>query len=110
MSIAAAEEVPRWRLYNNKQGAERIGDGKVVRASTLGRLARTGKVPHTRVGRKVLWTEEQLAGVVAHLATDRATPKPPPTKKPTEPSPRPRGAIEPLVSRPGRRYSTPATP
>lgn len=104
---AAAEEVPGYRLYTSTQGAQRVGG---IRASTLATLARHRLVPHTRNGRIVLWTEEQLAGAVAYLATERSTPKPPPSKKPAEASPRPRGAIAPLVSRPGSRYGTPATP
>ncbi|WP_067171112.1 hypothetical protein [Microtetraspora niveoalba] len=108
MSAMVEEEVPEYRLYNNEQGAARISGGeKVVRASTLGRLARTGKVTHTRVGRKVLWTDAQLRAAVAYLATQtRAKPIKKASPPPEPPRPR-RGEIVPLVAKPGRRYSNP---
>lgn len=103
MSAAAEEEVPSYRLYNCKKGAERIGSD-AIKASTLARLAREGLVPHTRNGRKVAWTDEQLAGAVAYLATNGTRRRP--SKKTAAPAEteRPRGAVTPLVARPGRRY------
>ncbi|MFI6502348.1 hypothetical protein [Nonomuraea typhae] len=55
------------RIYTCQEGAERLGN-TVIKASTLYRLARNRLVPHIRNGRKVGWTEAQLAGVVEYLA------------------------------------------
>ncbi|MEU8277401.1 hypothetical protein ACFYOK_29600 [Microbispora bryophytorum] len=101
MSAVAEEEVP-YRLYTCKQGAERIGSD-AIKASTLARLAREGLVTHTRIGRKVAWTDEQLAGAVAYLATNGARRRAA-VKTPSPAETRPRGAVTPLVARPGRRY------
>lgn len=112
---------PDYRIYTCAEGAQRVGND-VIKESTLYRLARERRVNHTRNGRKVGWTDEQLAGVVAYLAAQQqkapqADPNPKNTPKPqargsgrtsTEPTP-PRGDIRPLVSRPGRRYSTQTT-
>ncbi|MEU8196374.1 hypothetical protein AB0C10_21560 [Microbispora amethystogenes] len=106
MSAAAEEEVPSYRLYTCEQGAERIGSD-VIKASTLARLAREGLVPHTRNGRKVAWTDEQLAGAVAYLATNGTRRRRQVAKPSPDPASRPRGAMAPLVAKPGRRYGTP---
>lgn len=97
-----------YRVYTNEQGAERINSA-FVKASTLARLARKKLVPYTKNGRKVGWTDEQLAGVVAYLAHPGKQPKttitPAPTPTPSrETQPARRGDITPLVARPGRRY------
>ncbi|GAB1823533.1 hypothetical protein [Herbidospora sp. RD11066] len=107
---AAAEEVEVPRVYTHEEGARLIDPGgKIVRPSTLARLARNHLVPCTRNGRKSGWTAAQLVGVVAHLATANQSPEssaPPAEKRKREASPPPkRGAIAPLESRPGRRYS-----
>ncbi|GHE33054.1 hypothetical protein GCM10017673_39960 [Streptosporangium violaceochromogenes] len=111
--MSAPDEAP-YRLYTNAQGARRINSA-VIKASTLARLARKGVVPCTRNGRKVAWTSEQLAGVVAYLARP-TQPKPKPKKPERTPSAAPaptssrpartaqRGEITPLVAVPGRRY------
>lgn len=113
MSAAAEEQGPLYRVYSNQEGAARIGLS-IVKASTLARLARKGLVKHTRNGRKVGWTDDQLAGAVAYLEAERAKPR---TKAPSSsktssaasvPAVR-RGDMAPLVSKPGRRYGRPAT-
>lgn len=109
----SAPDTAPYRLYTNAQGAKQINSA-FIKASTLARLARKGLVPCTRNGRKVAWTSEQLAGVVAYLARP-TQPKPKP-KKPEQTPPAPatapsrpartaqRGEITPLVAVPGRRY------
>ncbi|MGC5009788.1 hypothetical protein ACLQ2R_03380 [Streptosporangium sp. DT93] len=111
--VQLKDEVPAYRIYTSEQGAARIG-GDVISAWTLYRLAREDRVPCTRNGRKVGWTDEQLAGAVAYMQSRGAQKTAKPTNKRTSSSPqeaRPRGRAEiaPLVSRPARRYST-ATP
>ncbi|WP_433382719.1 hypothetical protein [Streptosporangium sp. CA-115845] len=109
MSAPAEEEVPAYRLYTCEQGAARIG-GDVISAWTLYRFAREDLVPCTRNGRKVAWTDEQLAGAVAYLASTAAkkTTKAKTSPPSQETRPRGRSDIAPLVSRPGRRYSAAA--
>lgn len=106
--MSTPAEKQTYRLYTNAQGAERI-NSDVIKASTLARLARKKLVPCTRNGRKVAWTDEQLAGVVAYLARPGKQPKttitPAPTPTPSrETQPARRGDITPLVAKPGRRY------
>ncbi|WP_327088567.1 hypothetical protein OIE66_40670 [Nonomuraea sp. NBC_01738] len=100
------------RIYTCEQGAERLGND-VVKASTLARLARLGLVPHTRNGRKVGWTDAQLAGVVDYLSTQTdpapdTRPEPqqsirkPRTTPPLDPAPT---SIRPLTTKRGSRYA-----
>ncbi|WP_066373912.1 hypothetical protein [Herbidospora mongoliensis] len=108
MSTAAAEEAVVPRVYTNEEAARLIDpDLKVVRPSTLARLARLGLVDHTRNGRKVGWTVPQIAGAVAYLATERGgSPAPTAATRTREvpPPPKKRGDLVSLTSRPGRRY------
>jgi len=66
-SRPAAEPAPPYRLYTSKEAAERIGGG--ITESLLRRLARSGEVEYTLIGRKVRWTDEQLWAAVRHHAT-----------------------------------------
>lgn len=93
------------RVYTCEEGAARIGS-KVIRASTLARLARQRKVPHVRNGRKVGWTDDQLAGVVEYLTVEGAESKVrvAPAARRTVAPPATPGVVQPLESRPGRRY------
>ncbi|GIH29808.1 hypothetical protein Aph01nite_81180 [Acrocarpospora phusangensis] len=104
------EEVEVPRVYTSRQGAARI-DSPVIRPSTLERLAREYLVDHTRNGRKVGWTEVQLAGAVAYLATknQRRPAKPPSDSRKTDQAAMRRGDVAPLESKPGRRYRQTAT-
>ncbi|WP_157251156.1 hypothetical protein [Nonomuraea typhae] len=77
---------PSFWVYTCEEGAARLGN-KVIKASTLARLARERKVPHTRNGRKVGWTEAQLAQVVEYLATPPPAAPPAPDPPAGEPPP-----------------------
>lgn len=95
-------------VYSCKEAAARLGNG-VVTEATLARLARERTVTHTRIGRKVGWTDEQLCGAVEYLAT--RSPSLPPkrareSRKHESPPAAPIGAIPPIESRPGTRYGS----
>ncbi|GAA5076516.1 hypothetical protein HNP84_007358 [Thermocatellispora tengchongensis] len=95
-------------IYDNTEGAQRISnDLKVIRPSTLARLARTGAVPHVRNGRKVGWTDEHLAAVVQHLSqgAGKRAKKPDSAKRKQEtPDASRAGNIAPFEIRRGSRY------
>ncbi len=68
MSAAPDEEVPAYRLYTSKEAARRVGGDLVP--SLFDDLARSGKVTHTRIGRKIRWTDDQLRAAVEYHATN----------------------------------------
>jgi hypothetical protein len=101
------DDVPSYRLYTSEQAAERAGGGLV--AATFDRWARSGKVEYTDPGRRILWTDAQIAAAIAYHATcgsdEEAKASPPPRDRHTSQVPRQRDNIAPLVSKPGRRYA-----
>jgi hypothetical protein len=91
-----------YRVYTCAEGAARIGSA-VIKASTLYRLARHGLVKHTRNGRKVGWTDAQLAGVVDYLASKNSRSKARPRQeRPAPPKPHEGSA---LTASPSPRYA-----
>jgi hypothetical protein len=108
---ATPDEVPSYRLYTSEQAAERAG-GDLTKA-TFDRWARSGEVEYTDPGRRILWTDAQIAAAVAHFATRpgevaKASPgaRSASTRRsgPTAGT-RSRHDIAPLESRPGCRYA-----
>lgn len=95
-------ELTNYRIYTCAEGAERIGN-EVVKASTLYRLARKREVPHVRNGRKVGWTDAQLAGVVDYLATKGSRSKAKPRQEKSVPPKPCEGPA--LTASPSPRYA-----
>jgi hypothetical protein len=103
---------PPYYLFTSAEGAERIG-GKVTE-STLDRLASTREVEFTMIGKKIHWTDAQLADAVAYCAVPagekKATPQP--ASEPAKPQRQRKkrhqqaGLVVSLDAAPGRRYST----
>ncbi|MFI7049048.1 hypothetical protein [Streptosporangium sandarakinum] len=103
--------VPSYHLYTSEEAAERTGGN--LPASLFKRLAASRKVEVTYIGRKVRWTDEQIAAAVAyHARGDKpadARPAAPSPQKPrtaSAPLPHAAGSIAPLRPRPeaARRY------
>jgi hypothetical protein len=108
--VTATPDVPSYRLFTSEQAAERAG-GDLTKA-TFDRWARSGEVEYTDPGRRILWTDAQIAAAIAHFATrpgevakaspgDRASSR---RSGPTAGT-RSRHDIAPLESRPGSRYA-----
>lgn len=107
-------DFPTYHLFTSAEGAERIG-GKVTE-STLDRLANNREVVFTLIGRKIHWTDAQLADAVAYCAVsaEEKTAAPQPASQSAKPQrareKRPRhqqsGHAISLDATPGRRYST----
>lgn len=116
MTSARKEEVPAYRLYTSEEAAARVDPTGLLGARFFLRLAASGKVTCTRMGRKVFWTETQIAAAVAYHASTATTAKsanhgtqPPPAQprnSRTAAAPRGRRAPAPLVATPGRRYQS----
>lgn len=108
-------DTPAYRLYTSKQAAERAGGD--LTESFFDRLAASGQVEVTLIGRKVRWTDAQIAGAIAHHARG-GSPAPPPAALPGQPTGAPRqqkrkpqeavasAGVTPLRSKPGRRYAS----
>ncbi len=84
---------------------------KVVTAHWLKRKAGAGAIPHTRLGRKVVFTEAHLQAILAMFASGSVVtatrPQSKPTRKAQAPSPAPaaHGQVRELVARPERSRS-----
>jgi hypothetical protein len=95
-----------YRLYTSDEAAARVGTD--LTASLFNDLARSGTVRCTRIGRKIRWTDEQLAAVVAahEVPASGAARDSAPLLREAQPAlpVELRGTVAPLVSKPGRRY------
>ncbi|WP_214327888.1 hypothetical protein [Nonomuraea sediminis] len=111
--MTAAPDVPEYRLYTSAQAGKRAG----ISGRTFSRLARERSVQHTRNGRLVFWTDEQIRDAVAYLATNAE--KSPSSSRGEGGSSRPhdshrgtarsghaeqKSTVVTLVAKPGRRY------
>lgn len=114
MTAAPDEEVPAYRLYTSDEAAARVDPTGLLGARFFLRLAASGKVTCTRMGRKVFWTDPQIAAAVAYHASTAKTQtrqQAPAAKQPAEPrrtgsASHGRRAPAPLVAKPGRRYQS----
>lgn len=106
--MTSAPDEPAYRLYTSAQAARRAGGG--LTKSTFDELARSGLVAFTRIARRTLWTDAQIAAAIAHHETHGSTDAAEEAKasaaaRRSASTGRPRGNIAPLVSKPGRRYA-----
>ncbi len=97
------------QTYTPEEAAKYL---KVVTAHWLKRKAGAGAIPHTRLGRKVVFTEAHLQAILAMFASGKtATPisaqsKPATRKaKALSPAPAAHGQVRELVARPERSRS-----
>ncbi|MEV0586356.1 hypothetical protein [Nonomuraea sp. NPDC050310] len=114
--MSALPDVPPYRCYSSEVAAERIngalppGSTRLATKSLLDAAARSGAW-HTRLGRSIAWTDEQLGELIKSWQVNGeagAEAKASPATKTTTSDPAaamPYGNIRKLKSRPGSRYA-----
>jgi hypothetical protein len=98
-----SSDTPAYHLYTSKEAAERAGGG--LTASFFDRLAASRQVEHTYAGRKVRWTDAQIAAAVVYHARGGTPSSTPQLVTPPARFPRGPGAVTPLRAKPGGRYA-----